>query len=121
MHYIPTVVPSTAYIALVSKDMGYDRVIALPTAEIAVMGAEGAVNILNKKEFAKSKNLDKLKKTKIEEYEEKFLNPYIAAELGKVDIVIDFAETRKTLINILESLLTKREKLPPKKHGNMPL
>jgi methylmalonyl-CoA decarboxylase subunit alpha len=110
-----------AYIALVSKDMGYDKVIAWPTAEIAVMGAEGAVNILDRKELAKSKNPDKLKKTKIEEFEKRFLNPYVAAKQGKIDMVINFEDTRKTLINVLELMLTKREKLPPKKHGNMPL
>ncbi|MBR9699001.1 acyl-CoA carboxylase subunit beta [Candidatus Woesearchaeota archaeon] len=110
-----------AYIALVSKDMGFDKVIAWPTAEIAVMGAEGAVNILNRKELAKEKNPAKLRKKLIEEYEEKFLNPYIAARQGKVDMIIDMQDTRKTLIDVLESLITKREKLPPKKHANIPL
>jgi len=110
-----------AYIALVSKDMGYDRVIAWPTAEIAVMGAEGAVNILNRKELLKEKNPEKLRKKYVDEYKEKFLNPYVAASEGKVDMIINFEETRTTLINVLESLLTKREKLPPKKHSNMPL
>ncbi len=110
-----------AYIALVSKDMGYDKVIAWPTAEIAVMGAEGAVNILDKKELEKSKNKEKLRSKKIIEYEEKFLNPYIAAKQGKVDMIINFEDTRKTLINVLEAMMTKREKLPSKKHGNMPL
>ena len=69
----------------------------------------------------KSKNPEKLKKSKMDEYEDKFLNPYIAAAQGKVDMVIDFQDTRRTIINILESLLTKREKMPPKKHGNIPL
>jgi acetyl-CoA carboxylase carboxyltransferase component len=110
-----------AYIALVSKDMGYDKVIAWPTAEIAVMGAEGAVNIVDRKELSKSKNPDKIRDKKILEYEEKFLNPYIAAKQGKVDIIINFEDTRKTLINVLETLNTKREKLPAKKHGNMPV
>jgi acetyl-CoA carboxylase carboxyltransferase component len=110
-----------AYIALVSKDMGYDKVIAWPTAEIAVMGAEGAVNILDKKELLKSKNPEQLREKKITDYQEKFMNPYIAAKQGKVDMVIEFADTRKTLINVLEAIMTKRDKLPPKKHGNMPL
>ena len=110
-----------AYIALVSKDMGYDKVLAWPTAEIAVMGAEGAVNILDKKELEKSKNTKKLKETKIKEYEERFLNPYVAAKQGKVDMIINFEDTRRVLINVLEALMTKREKLPSKKHGNMPL
>ena len=110
-----------AYIALVSKDMGYDKVIAWPTAEIAVMGAEGAVNILDRKELEKSKNPEKLRQEKIKQFQEKFLNPYVAAKQGKVDMIIEFSETRKTLINVLEAILTKREKLPSKKHGNLPL
>jgi acetyl-CoA carboxylase carboxyltransferase component len=109
-----------AYIALVSKDMGYDKVIAWPTAEIAVMGAEGAVNILNRKEL-KGKNADKIKKKNMQEYEKKFLNPYVAAKQAKVDMIISLEDTRKTLINVLEAMMTKREKLPPKKHANMPL
>jgi methylmalonyl-CoA decarboxylase subunit alpha len=114
-----------AYIALVSKDMGYDKVIAWPTAEIAVMGAEGAVNILNRKEIQSSKHPDKVKKEKIEEFEQEFLNPYVAAKQGKVDMIIDFEDTRRVLINVLEAMATKRDsplrKLPNKKHGNMPL
>ncbi len=110
-----------AFIALVSKDMGYDKVIAWPTAEIAVMGADGAVNILDRKELAKSKSPDKLRKQKIDAYKENFCNPYTAAELGFVDMVIDYANTRSILINTLESQLTKREKQPAKKHGNLPL
>ena len=110
-----------AYIALVSKDMGYDKVIAWPTAEIAVMGAEGAVNILNRKELAKKKDQKKLRKKLVDEFKEKFLNPYVAAKQGRVDMVINLEETRQTLVNVLESLLTKREKLPPKKHANIPL
>ena len=107
-----------AYIALVSKDMGYDYVVAWPTAEIAVMGAEQAVNIIRKKEIEKD---PKLKTKFIEEFSEKFLNPYEAAKLGKVDQVIDPSDTRKCLIQALEALLNKREKRISKKHGNMPL
>jgi len=110
-----------AYIALVSKDMGYDKVIAWPTAEIAVMGAEGAVNILHRKELAKAKNPEKFRKEKIEEYKKKFLNPYISAKNGKVDMIIKMEDTRKILIDVLEAMATKREKLPPKKHANMPV
>ncbi|MFH0868053.1 MAG: carboxyl transferase domain-containing protein [Candidatus Woesearchaeota archaeon] len=102
-----------AYIALVSKDMGFDKVIAWPQAEIAVMGADQAVNII----FRKEKN----KSSKIKEYVEKFLNPYEAAKSGKVDIIIEPKNTRKTLISCLEMLETKREKRPAKKHGNMPV
>jgi len=109
-----------AYIALVSKEMGYDNVIAWPFAEIAVMGAEQAVNILYKKEKG-SKRWDKLKKNKIEEFSERFLNPYMAAKEGRIDKIIDPKETRVTLTNALEMLTAKREKRPSKKHGNIPL
>ena len=109
-----------AYIALVSKDMGYDKVIAWPFAEIAVMGAEQSVNIINRRELT-GKNADKIRKQRVKEYKEKFLNPYDAASNGKVDIIIDPKETRKTLINCLDMTMTKREKRPAKKHGNIPL
>ncbi|HLG24227.1 MAG TPA: acyl-CoA carboxylase subunit beta [Candidatus Nanoarchaeia archaeon] len=109
-----------AYIALVSKDMGYDKVIAWPNAEIAVMGAEQAVNIVNRKELAE-KNSDKRKKELVDEYSEKYLNPYVSAKLGKVDMIIEPKETRTTLIKCLEMLLSKREKRMPKKHANIPL
>ena len=109
-----------AYIALVSKDMGFDKVLAWPTAEIAVMGAEQAVNIIHRKEI-KGKKSEKIKKKKIEEFSEKFLNPYLAAKEGRVDMVIEPKETRKTLIKVLEMLANKRERRPAKKHGNIPL
>jgi methylmalonyl-CoA decarboxylase subunit alpha len=109
-----------AYIAMVSKEMGYDYTLAWPIAEIAVMGAEQAVNILNKKDM-KSKDWSKIKKESIDNFSEKFLNPYVAAKEGRIDKVIDPKETRIQLINALEMLLTKREKCPAKKHGNMPL
>ncbi len=107
-----------AYIALVSKEMGYDKVIAWPNAEIAVMGAEQAVAIINRKEIAGN---EKIKKQKIEEYKGKFLNPYVAAQQGRIDLIIEPKDTRKTLIRCLEMLLSKREKMPAKKHGNIPL
>ena len=107
-----------AYIALVSKDMGFDKVLALPFAEIAVMGAEQAVSIVNKDEISKN---PKAKTELAKEYAEKYLNPYIAAKLGKVDMVIEPKNTRNSLIKCLEMLLSKREKRPSKKHGNMPL
>jgi methylmalonyl-CoA decarboxylase subunit alpha len=109
-----------AYIALVSKDMGYDKVIAWPDAEIAVMGAEQAVNIINRKELL-GKDADKIRKEKVKEYSEKFLNPYVAAEQNKVDIIIDPSETRKTLISVLDMLMNKRVRRPSKKHGSIPL
>jgi len=107
-----------AYIALVSKDMGFDKVIAWPFAEIAVMGAEQAVSIVNRDEIAKNqKAKDKL----VEEYKEKYLNPYVAASLGKVDMIIEPKETRTALIKCLEMIIFKREKRPAKKHANIPL
>jgi len=107
-----------AYIALVSKDMGFDKVIAWPTAEIAVMGAEQAVSIISKDEISKN---PKSKEGLIKRYAEKYLNPYVAARLGKVDMIIEPKETRIALIKCLEILASKREKKPSKKHGNMPL
>lgn len=109
-----------AYIALVSKEMGFDRVLAWPTAEIAVMGAEQAVGIIYRKEIAGKKG-EKVKANKIEEFSEKFLNPYLAAKEGRVDMIIEPKETRKTLIKVLEMLANKRERRPAKKHGNIPL
>ena len=107
-----------AYIALVSKEMGFDKVIAWPMAEIAVMGAEQAVSIINKEVISKN---PKAKSELVEEYTEKYLNPYAAAKLGKVDIIIEPKHTRIALIKCLDMLLSKREKRPAKKHGNMPL
>ena len=109
-----------AYIALVSKEMGYDKVIAWPNAEIAVMGAEQAVSIVHKKELS-GKDKEKIKDIKVKEYEEKFLNSYVAAQQGRIDLVIEPKDTRKILIKCLEMLLNKRERRPAKKHGNMPL
>lgn len=107
-----------AYIALVSKDMGFDKVLAWPISEIAVMGAEQAVSIINKDEIIKN---PKAKSGLADNYREKFLNPYAAAKLGKIDMIIEPKETRNALIRCLEMLLSKREKKPAKKHGNMPL
>ncbi len=109
-----------AYIALASKEMGYDKVIAWPESEIAVMGAEQAVSIIHRKEIT-GKNADKIKQQKIKEYKEKFMNPYEAAKHGKVDMIIEQKNTRKALISCLEMLLSKRERRPAKKHGNIPL
>ncbi len=110
-----------AYIAMVSKDMGFDKVIAWPIAEIAVMGPEQAVKIIHRKELKS----EKIKKQKIKEYTEKFLNPYDAAKQGKVDLIIDPKDTRKTLIKCLEMTANKREAVKKerkyKRHGNIPL
>ena len=94
---------------------------AWPTAEIAVMGAEGAVNILFKDEIDKAKDPEQRRKELIAEYTEKFANPYIAASRGYIDEVIEPRYTRAKLITALEMLKNKRDTNPPKKHGNIPL
>jgi propionyl-CoA carboxylase beta chain len=110
-----------AYDVMSSKHIRADFNFAWPMAELAVMGAEGAVNILNKKEIAASKDPDSLRRKLIDEYNDKFANPYIAAELGYLDNIIEPRDTRPKIIAALESLLDKRQSLPPKKHGNIPL
>ena len=110
-----------AYIAMNSKHLGADMVFAWPSAQIAVMGPEGAANIIFKKEIAESEKPDETRTKKIEEYREKFLTPYIAAARGYVDDVIEPSQTRARLINALEMLSSKRENRPSKKHGNIPL
>jgi propionyl-CoA carboxylase beta chain len=110
-----------AYDVMSSKHIRADYNVAWPSAELAVMGAEGAVNILNKKEIEKAKDPAKERARLIAEYNDKFANPYIAASLGYIDDVIDPADTRPRVIAALESLVNKRQSLPPKKHGNIPL
>ena len=110
-----------AYIALASRYLGYDKIIAWPSSQIAVMGPEQAVKIIYRKEIAESKEPKKLEKEKIQELKELFLNPYQAAKLGQVDMIIHPKDTRAVLIKCLESLLNKREGKIAKKHGNMPL
>jgi propionyl-CoA carboxylase beta chain len=110
-----------AYDVMSSKHIRGDLNLAWPTAEIAVMGPKGAVEILFKKEIEASKDKERALADKVAEYEEKFANPYIAAGRGYVDDVIDPRETRPRLIAALEALKTKRDKNPPKKHGNIPL
>ncbi len=110
-----------AYVALNSKSIGADMVYAWPNAEIAVMGASGAANIIHAGEIAKSADPEATRAQKIEEYKEKFANPYIAAAHGLVDDVIDPRETRIKLMQALEMLRTKKETRPFKKHGNIPL
>ncbi|MFA5714337.1 MAG: acyl-CoA carboxylase subunit beta [Candidatus Paceibacterota bacterium] len=109
-----------AYIALASRNLGYDKVIAWPCAQIAVMGAEQAVKIIFKKQFSESSNPQKLEKEKIEEINN-FLDPFHAAKLGQVDMIIEPDETREVLIKCMDSLSTKRESRVPRKHGNVPL
>ncbi|MBI4451940.1 acyl-CoA carboxylase subunit beta [Candidatus Woesearchaeota archaeon] len=107
-----------AYIALVSKDMGFDKVLAFPNAEIAVMGAEQAVGIINKNEIAKNPNA---KARLIEQYSKKYLNPYVSAKLGRIDMIIEPMHVRIALVKCLDMIISKREKKPAKKHANMPL
>jgi propionyl-CoA carboxylase beta chain len=110
-----------AYCVMSSKHIRTDVNYAWPTAEIAVMGAEGAVNILYKRELDAAADVAAARAAKITEYREKFANPYVAAQRGFVDDVIRPRETRARLAAALAALETKRDKNPPKKHGNMPL
>jgi len=110
-----------AYLAMCSRDLGADQVIAWPTAEIAVMGSQGAANIIFRKEIAKADNPEKVRQEKIDEFQLKFSNPYEAAKRGYVDMVIDPRETRPRVITTFEMLSTKRESRPAKKHGNFPV
>ena len=110
-----------AYDVMSSKHVRGDINYAWPTAEIAVMGAEGAVNILFKDEIERAEDPEQRRKELIAEYTEKFNNPYIAASRGYVDEIIEPRNTRVKLINALEMLKNKRDSNPPKKHGNIPL
>ncbi|KMK93696.1 acyl-CoA carboxylase subunit beta [Rossellomorea marisflavi] len=110
-----------AYVALNSKSIGADLVFAWPNAEIAVMGPQGAANIIFAREIASSDNPEAVRAQKIEEYREKFANPYVAASRGMVDDVIDPRETRIKLIQGLDMMRNKKEDRPKKKHGNIPL
>lgn len=110
-----------AYVALNSKSIGADVVFAWPNAEIAVMGPNGAANIIFAREIAGSADPEATRAEKIEEYREKFANPYVAASMGMVDDVIDPRDTRIKLIQALEMMRTKKEERPKKKHGNIPL
>ena len=110
-----------AYDVMSSKHIRGDFNVAWPTAEIAVMGPKGAVEILNRKEIASSSDPDAETERRMEEYRAKFAHPYIAAGRGYVDDIIDPRDTRPRLIDALETLRTKRDRNPPKKHGNIPL
>ncbi|GAB2482346.1 acyl-CoA carboxylase subunit beta [Jatrophihabitans fulvus] len=110
-----------AYDVMGSKHLGADINIAWPTAQIAVMGAQGAVNILHRKKLAKADDPEQLRVQLTQEYEDELLNPYVAADRGYVDTVIKPSETRAYVIRALRMLRNKREALPPKKHGNIPL
>jgi len=110
-----------AYCVMSSKHIRTDVNYAWPTAEIAVMGAEGAVNILYKRELDAAGDIAAARAAKIAEYREKFANPYVAAQRGFIDEVIQPRQTRQKLIAALSALSSKRDKNPPKKHGNIPL
>ena len=110
-----------AYLAMCSKDMGADQVFAWPSAEIAVMGPDGAANIIFKREIESAEDPIATRNEKIQEYKDKFANPYVAAERGYVDDVIEPALTRQRLISAFDMLESKRETRPVKKHGNLPV
>ncbi len=110
-----------AYIVMASKHIGADINLAYPGAEIAVMGAEGAVNIIFRRDILEADDPETAKAQIITDYEEKFNNPYVAAELGYIDEVIEPSMTRKRIIDSIEMLQNKRSNLPHKKHGNCPL
>ncbi len=110
-----------AYCVMNSKQIRGDLVLAWPTAEIAVMGPEGAVNIVFRRELAQAEDPDARRAELVAEYRAKFANPYIAAGRGYVDDVIEPSDTRPRLISALEMLRNKRDSNPPKKHGNIPL
>lgn len=110
-----------AYLAMCSKDLGADQVFAWPMAEIAVMGPEGAANIIFKKEIEGAEDPITTRNEKIQEYRDKFATPYIAASRGYVDDVIEPALTRQRLISAFDMLESKRESRPAKKHGNLPV
>ncbi|MDE1872197.1 MAG: acyl-CoA carboxylase subunit beta [Thaumarchaeota archaeon] len=110
-----------AYIAMGSKNLGTDMNYAWPTAQIAVLGSEAAVRIMNRKEIEAAKDPVALKKQLVDNFTEKFANPYVAASYGTIDTVIDPAETRPAIIRALETLANKRERRIPRKHGNINL
>jgi propionyl-CoA carboxylase beta chain len=110
-----------AYCVMSSKQLGADLNLAWPTAEIAVMGPEAAVNIIYKRELAAAANPDKKRKELVADYVERFANPYVAAERGYIDDVCEPRETRRLLVRALELCLNKRVDAPPRKHGNIPL
>jgi len=104
-----------------SKYLGTDINYAWPSAEIAVMGAEGAANILYRKELAAAEDPEAERQRLEEDYRQKYLNPYAAAHTGYIDDVIEPAETRVMIIRALNAIRQKAEKRPPRKHGNMPV
>ena len=110
-----------AYLVMNSRAVRADVVFAWPSAEIAVMGAQGAVNIIHRRALSAEDDPETARAELVADYENQFNNPYVAARHGLVDDVIEPRETRPKLIRALEMLRNKRENLPPKKHGNIPL
>ena len=110
-----------AYIAMCSKHLHSDVVLSWPSAEIAVMGPDGAANIIFRKDIEGAEDREAKRKEKVEEYRAMAANPYLAAAHGYLDDVIEPAETRKRLISAYEMLASKREQRPAKKHGTIPL
>ncbi|MFM6841301.1 MAG: acyl-CoA carboxylase subunit beta [Candidatus Planktophila sp.] len=110
-----------AFIVMGSKYLGSDINFAWPSAEIAVMGAQGAVNILYRKEISEATDVDATRKELVDDYTEKFSNPYLAAERGTIDSVIEPEESRQYITKAFRTLKTKRDILPARKHGNIPL
>jgi propionyl-CoA carboxylase beta chain len=110
-----------AYDVMGSKHLGADMNVAWPTAQIAVMGAQGAASILYRRQLAKAEDPEALRAKLVQEYEDTLSNPYIAAERGYVDSVIPPSQTRPYVVKALRVLRNKRQTLPPKKHGNIPL
>jgi propionyl-CoA carboxylase beta chain len=110
-----------AYVVMGSKHLGADVNLAWPTAQVAVVGAQGAVSIIKRKQIAAADDPETARAQFVEEYEDTFATPYIAAERGFVDAVIEPSQTRREVAKALRLLATKRETLPPKKHGNIPL
>jgi propionyl-CoA carboxylase beta chain len=110
-----------AYIVMSSKGLKGDVNYSWPTGQVAVMGADGAVNVLYRKDLKESDNPADLRARLVKDYESRLMNPYVAASRGMIDDVIDPADTRPKIIRALEMLENKREFLPPKKHGSIPL
>ena len=110
-----------AYLAMCSKDLGADRVFAWPTAEIAVMGADGAVNVVFRREIAEAEDTESKREELVKLYKETFSTPFMAASRGLVDDIIDPADTRHEVAMALEILTNKRVARPAKKHGLGPV
>jgi propionyl-CoA carboxylase beta chain len=110
-----------AYCVMASKHIRTDFNYAWPTAEIAVMGPEGAVNVLYRRELAAAADPEAMRRAKVAEFREKFANPYVAADRGFVDEIIEPRTTRRRIVSALAMARSKRDRNPPKKHGNIPL